>query len=58
MQKVIFVEGNNLDEINKLLAKGWRVVNISAASNGNSKGMFGPEPVYAYFVLEKKEEAQ
>lgn len=48
MQKVVYVIGNELKEINKLLAEGWKVVNFQAV-NGSGKTWDS----YAYFLLEK-----
>ena len=48
MQKVIFVKDGLLDEVNRHLASGWKVVKIEAVSSHTDTYYS-----FAYFVLEK-----
>ncbi len=55
-EKVIFVQGGDLEEVNKLLAKGWTVQEFKPVvecvpESGNSNNM--GTNVCAYFILEK-----
>ena len=46
MQKVVYVHGGDLTEVNQLLANGWRVVSVTAVQDNSWH-------ISAYFVLQK-----
>lgn len=57
MEKIMFVKNGNLDEVNNLLAKGWKVkfiqrlikpMEIYEADAGDCK-----KDIYSYVVIEK-----
>lgn len=51
MQKVCFVEGSRLYEVNDLLEKGWTIKTVNACSEVSSSAY---PKAFAYIVLEKE----
>ena len=47
MQRVVYVHGSDLTEVNQLLANGWKVVMITSVPDDNGWH------ISAYFVLQK-----
>ncbi len=47
MQRVVYVLGKDLTEVNRLLADGWKVVTVTSVPAGNGWN------ISAYFVLQK-----
>jgi hypothetical protein len=57
MQKILFVENGRLDEVNKALSNGWKLVSIHTVSNhvasSGDEVIVSEGNVFAYIVLEK-----
>ena len=57
MQRLVLVKGNHLEEINRALTYGWRIVSVHPVAehiSGEGYGNLGS--IYAYVVIEKADQ--
>ena len=57
MQRLVLVKGNNLEEINRALTYGWKIVSVHPVAehiSGEGYGNLGS--IYAYVVIEKADQ--